>query len=231
MKLNDKIWVCRKKAGLSQEALAEKIGVSRQAISKWETGEASPEITKLPLLARTFNVTADWLLDDEAEFEEDIPEEDPAEEAPAQDVPVQTYPEWIDRLPGFLGRMVKKYGWLFGVRMAITGALFLMIGLVANAMFTSMASGFSAELPGFSGGMTFYDEAGNMVDPSHFGLTNNDLAAMGLGSSSGYSTFSMTTMTKPIDIFCGFIIFLGLIMLIGGLLLALYLKRKGQESL
>ena len=236
MKLNDKIWVCRKKAGLSQEALAEKIGVSRQAISKWETGEASPEITKLPLLARTFNVTADWLLDDEAEFEEDIPEEDPAEEAPAQDVPVQTYPEWIDHLPGFLGRMVKKYGWLFGVRMAISGALFIMMGLVANAMFTSMGNSFNDMTGGMfpatqNAGITFYDEAGNMVDPSHFGLTNNDLAAMGLGSSSGYSTFSMTTMTKPIDIFCGFIIFLGLIMLIGGLLLALYLKRKGQESL
>ena len=38
MKLSDKIWVLRKKAGMSQEALAEKIGVSRQAISKWETG-------------------------------------------------------------------------------------------------------------------------------------------------------------------------------------------------
>jgi transcriptional regulator with XRE-family HTH domain len=71
MKLSDKIWVCRKKAGLSQEALAEKIGVSRQAISKWETGEAAPEITKLPLLARTFSVTADWLLDDEAGFDEE----------------------------------------------------------------------------------------------------------------------------------------------------------------
>ena len=38
MKLNEKIYHCRKKAGYSQEALAEKIGVSRQAISKWETG-------------------------------------------------------------------------------------------------------------------------------------------------------------------------------------------------
>ena len=38
MKLSDKIYHCRKKVGLSQEALAEKIGVSRQAISKWETG-------------------------------------------------------------------------------------------------------------------------------------------------------------------------------------------------
>ena len=200
-----------------------------------ETGEAAPEITKLPLLARTFGVTADWLLDDEAEFEEDTPEEEAGPDEPAgaaDNRPVeQTYPEWIDRLPGFLGRMVKKYGWLYGVRMAISGALFLMIGLVANAMFTSMASGFSAELPGFSGGVTFYDEAGNIVDPSHLGLTASDLGAMGLGSSSGYSTFSVTTMTKPIDIFCGFVIFLGLIMLIGGLLLALYLKRKGQESL
>jgi len=232
VKLNDKIWVCRKKAGLSQEALAEKIGVSRQAISKWETGEASPEITKLPLLARTFGVTADWLLDDEAEFEEDIPEEDPAEEAPAQDVPVQTYPEWIDHLPGFLGRMVKKYGWLFGVRMAISGALFTGMGILGKAMFHSMTSSFSGELPGFTSGMTFYDEAGNMVDPSYFGLTASDLNDMGLGGSSGYSTFSVTSgMSDPASMMCNFIIVIGLIMLIGGLLLAWYLKKKGQESL
>ncbi len=38
MDLSNKIYTCRKNAGLSQEALAEKIGVSRQAISKWETG-------------------------------------------------------------------------------------------------------------------------------------------------------------------------------------------------
>lgn len=38
MKLNEKIYWCRKRAGLSQESLAERIGVSRQSISKWETG-------------------------------------------------------------------------------------------------------------------------------------------------------------------------------------------------
>ena len=43
MNLSEKILYCRKKAGLSQEALAEKLGVSRQAISKWETGESVPE--------------------------------------------------------------------------------------------------------------------------------------------------------------------------------------------
>ena len=40
MKLNEKIYDCRRRAGLSQEALAERIGVSRQAISKWETGDS-----------------------------------------------------------------------------------------------------------------------------------------------------------------------------------------------
>ena len=43
MKLPEKILYCRKRAGLSQEALAERLGVSRQAVSKWETGEALPE--------------------------------------------------------------------------------------------------------------------------------------------------------------------------------------------
>lgn len=38
MKLHEKIYYCRKKSGLSQDALAEKLGISRQAISKWETG-------------------------------------------------------------------------------------------------------------------------------------------------------------------------------------------------
>lgn len=237
MKLSDKIWVCRKKAGLSQEALAERIGVSRQAISKWETGEAAPEITKLPLLARTFNVTADWLLDDEAEFEEETPEEPVPDEAaeaacpPEADAPVQTYPEWIDHLPGFLGRMLKKYGWIFGLRMAVSGALFTGMGMVGKAMFRSMGSMISSEMPFFSSGVTFYDEAGNMVDPSHFGLTSSDLNAMGLGGS-GYSTFGMSaSMTDPADILCNFIIVIGLVMLIGGALLAWYLKKKGQERL
>ncbi len=62
MKLHEKIVLFRKKKGLSQEGLAEKIGVSRQAVSKWETGEALPEVTKLKTLADTFNVTVDFLL-------------------------------------------------------------------------------------------------------------------------------------------------------------------------
>ena len=62
MKLNEKILYCRKRAGLSQEALAAKIGVSRQAVSKWELGDTVPELDKLVALAQAFGVTTDELL-------------------------------------------------------------------------------------------------------------------------------------------------------------------------
>lgn len=70
MKLNERIIFCRKKCGLSQEELGEKVGVSRQAVSKWETGDALPEVTKLKALADVFGVTVDYLLN-----EDDLPEE------------------------------------------------------------------------------------------------------------------------------------------------------------
>ena len=242
MKLSDKIWVCRKQAGFSQEALAEKIGVSRQAISKWETGEASPEIAKLPVLARTFGVTVDWLLDDETGFEEDAAEETShVQEEPATvpNQPVQTYPDWVEHLPGWLLRMIKKYGWLYGIRMAISGALFTAIGIVVQAMSGAMNNSFSgiveSVLPATqNAGFTFYDNAGNVVDASHFGLSTSDLNALGLGTTGGYSPFGgisvTTSMTEPFDIFCSFIIVIGLVLMIGGLALAWYLKKKGQEA-
>lgn len=61
MKLPEKILYCRKRAGLSQEALAERLGVSRQAVSKWETGEALPETGKLATLAAALGASVDWL--------------------------------------------------------------------------------------------------------------------------------------------------------------------------
>ena len=53
----------RKKHGLSQEELAEKIGVSRQAVSKWERAEASPDTENLIALAKIYNISLDEMLD------------------------------------------------------------------------------------------------------------------------------------------------------------------------
>lgn len=62
MKLSEKIYELRKANNLSQEQLAEKVGVSRQSISKWESGESSPELERLVVLSQVFNVTTDYLL-------------------------------------------------------------------------------------------------------------------------------------------------------------------------
>ena len=65
MKLSDKILMLRKKEGLSQEQLAEKLNVSRQAISRWESGSALPDANNIRQLSRVFVVSADYLLDDD----------------------------------------------------------------------------------------------------------------------------------------------------------------------
>lgn len=245
MKLSDKIYFCRKKCGMSQEGLAERIGVSRQAISKWETGEAAPEISKLPLLARTFTVTVDWLLNDDAEPEVNHqPEDEPAQadEAGAAERPIERgYPAWIDHLPGFLARMLKKYGWLFGLRMAVSGVMFTVMGFVGKAMFSAMDQSFDGMVNGMfpatqNAGVTLFDHAGNVVDPSSFGLSASDLNGMlGSGGSAGYSPFGTvgvsTGMANPGDILCNFIIGIGLTLLIGGIVLAWYMKKKGNEAL
>ncbi len=64
--LSEKIYELRRKNGLSQEQLAEKIGVSRQAISKWEGGLSTPELDKLKALSECFHITIDELTGNQA---------------------------------------------------------------------------------------------------------------------------------------------------------------------
>lgn len=70
MILADKIIRLRKKNGYSQEELAEKMNVSRQAVSKWEAAQSIPDLEKILQLSRLFGVTTDYLLKDEIENEE-----------------------------------------------------------------------------------------------------------------------------------------------------------------
>lgn len=84
MILADKIMNLRKKAGWSQEELANQLGVSRQAVSKWESGSSIPDLDKILRLSQLFDVSTDYLLRDEMEPE--LPQGEP-EPAPILDVP------------------------------------------------------------------------------------------------------------------------------------------------
>lgn len=65
--LGKRIAALRKEKGMTQEELAEKLGVSPQAVSKWENGQSCPDISLLPRLAAIFGVTTDLLLTGEQE--------------------------------------------------------------------------------------------------------------------------------------------------------------------
>lgn len=68
MSLGSSLYHARKKSGLSQENVAEKLGVSRQTISKWETGETLPDIRQSKRLAVLYHITLDELV--EYDFDE-----------------------------------------------------------------------------------------------------------------------------------------------------------------
>lgn len=228
MTLSGKILYCRKRAGLSQEALAEKLGVSRQAVSKWETGEAVPELSKLVLLAAAFGVTTDWLLS-ESEPEPE-PVEPPANSAAgtAENAPGAN---WVESVPGVIGRLIRRYGWLYGVYTALAGLGLLVIGAIARGVSRSMERSFFGAMDsmsppfggygGFSdfggafpdaGGAIWYDSTGNIIS-SPFGSS---------GASAGF--------TNPVAIVGTVVIVIGVVMLIAGVALAVYLKKRGTDN-
>lgn len=73
VELADKIIKHRKANGWSQEDFAEKLNVSRQAVSRWENGTALPDAQNVLQISKLFHVTTDYLLNDDYESDRDIP--------------------------------------------------------------------------------------------------------------------------------------------------------------
>lgn len=114
MKLADKILYLRKKQGMSQEALAEQLNVSRQAISRWEMGTAQPDASNLLQLSKLFSVSADFLLNDE--YENDNTIQSTQEDTPPADEPVLSTGQTTST-PN------RKTGKIVGLCIAATGLL------------------------------------------------------------------------------------------------------------
>lgn len=210
--LSEKRLYCRKKAGMSQLDLADALGVSRQAVSKWETGESNPDVTKLPQMAALFGVTTDYLLSDEPVEKNAEPSEAPE---PPQNPPV--YPEWVNNLPRHMMNMVKKFGWLYGLRVAVGGALMTAMGLLGRWMFKTMF--FSGAGTSYGGWTTSGD-----VPQSILNWLNRQSGFV----TSGLDSFDSTAWNVASG-FTGFIIFLGICTLLCGVVLALVLRSWGEK--
>lgn len=219
MKLNEKILYYRKAAKLSQEELADRVGVSRQAVSKWELGESTPDVDKLLSLARAFGVTTDELLS-EAEpaakvpppqTDVETPVEEPSSPSPAGDS--------FDKFSGKLGQLVKRYGWLAGVYIALSGFGFTVIGALARwgfGAFFAASNSMMSDFGGMGGGWSY-------SGPPE--LEAEIMGQLGLAPASpfgGIETF-----------FYGFatvILVIGILTMIAGGVLALVLYRKGRKK-
>lgn len=94
MILADKIILLRKKAGWSQEELAEQLGVSRQSVSKWEGAQSIPDMDKILQMSRLFGVSTDYLLKDEIE---QIPQAEPAAEPGVRRVTMEMASDYLER--------------------------------------------------------------------------------------------------------------------------------------
>lgn len=110
MEFGNKIMELKKKYNLSQEELAEKVGVARQTISKWELGETSPDIKQAKLLSEIFNVSLDELVNNDI-----------------KDILIEKTTN-TEKLAGMIIKILKVIGVLFIV--------FLVIDIIAFVLFT-----------------------------------------------------------------------------------------------
>lgn len=169
-------------------------------------------MTKLPQMAALFGVTTDYLLSDEPVEKNAEPAEAPE---PHQNPPV--YPEWVNNLPKHMMNMVKKFGWLYGLRVAVGGALMTAMGFLGRWMFRAMI---------FSGAGTSYGGWTTSGDVPQSIL--NELNRQSGFVTSGLDSFDPTAW-NVLSGFTGFILFLGICTLLFGIVLALVLRSWGEK--
>lgn len=124
MILADKILALRRSSGMSQEELAEKLNVSRQSISKWESATSIPDISKILELARLFGVTTDYLLRDDFDKPSYSGEDDTGSAARVSVQEANSYMDATVRYARYLG---------FGVMLCILSPALLIV-LIGLAM-------------------------------------------------------------------------------------------------
>lgn len=139
MILADKITALRKKAGWSQEELAEQLGVTRQSVSKWEGAQSVPDMDKVVQMSRLFGVTTDFLLKDELSEEE---EEDYTRENKAKSPVIGAVSGiywllvtavYLFYTFGPMGNGQPKYSWfIWAVAGVLFGAVMLVVKLIAR---------------------------------------------------------------------------------------------------
>ena len=95
MTLSEKMIALRKQQGLSQQDLAERLGLSRQAVSRWETGAVQPTADSVRSLCQVFQVSADYLLNDDLDDPTPPRSPQPAPTPQEEAKPARKHRKWL----------------------------------------------------------------------------------------------------------------------------------------
>ena len=125
MIMADKIIELRKKNGWSQEELAEKLGVSRQSVSKWESAQSVPDLKKILTMSEIFGVSTDYLLKDEVE-DTGEPGPDAVGDPPLRKVSMEQASDFLRITESIAGKMA------FGVMLCILSPITLIMMAAAS---------------------------------------------------------------------------------------------------
>lgn len=126
MRIGEKIFELRTKNGLSQGALAEYLNVSRQSVSKWETGQAIPDVGNIMKLSEIFNVTVDYLVKDNNNLENKQAKLEYQQKGYASEIS-------RNKIPGYIliatGLLLVGLSSIFSIYALLIGIIFFIIGV------------------------------------------------------------------------------------------------------
>lgn len=144
MTFGEKLQSLRRCAGMSQDILAEKLEVSRQAVSKWERDETMPETEKVVRIAKLFGVSLDeLLLGKESEL--------------AAEPRYQPYTPPVSSRPDRFETFLRRHGYKFGYVMMAAGALICVMAILMRLIWPSLAGNFLAPAIPDSFGVSDYE--------------------------------------------------------------------------
>ena len=235
MTLGEKILFYRKQNKLSQEELAALVGVSRQAVSKWELGEATPEVEKLLALARAFAITTDELLSpDEPKTQKTAdPLRYPISTPGEQNARTSSETAHSDQSPSsrgsstdelrkygrWLGGLIRRKGYMAGYILSLYGLGPFVIGLIATILFGQMNRAASSMM-------------GSIGDPLS-GLDFSDVVISAEGpilDAGVHMTNGVSSMMSIPQTFAAIVMIIGFVMIISGIILAQTLKEKWKNK-
>lgn len=144
MTFGEKLQSLRRSSGMSQDTLAEKLEVSRQAVSKWERDETMPETEKVVRIAKLFDVSLDELLLGK-------------EPEPSAEPLYQPYTTPVSSQPDRFEKFLRRHGYKFGYVMIAAGAFICVMAILMRLIWPSLAGNFLGAAIPDSFGMGEYE--------------------------------------------------------------------------